>query len=147
MLSDILAAMLLAQLEAEEVIKAKRAKITQAYSQLFMPFVVNGNVNIFQPAEYCEINHHAFWVLFDTPENRSTFMNLLREKSINAYIGYLPLHSSKMGERFGYSPKDLPITEDLAGRIVRLPFYTELADHGLDYCVVEMKNILDKLYH
>jgi dTDP-4-amino-4,6-dideoxygalactose transaminase len=147
LLSDILAAMLLAQLEDEDLIKSKRSKITQAYAQLFKPFVESGNVKIFQPESYCALNHHAFWVIFDTAKSKSLFMSSLREKNISVYIGYLPLHSSPMGSKFGYKPEDLPITEELASRITRLPFYTELADNGLEYCIEEMNIVLNKLYN
>ena len=146
LLSDILAAILLAQLEEEETIKSKRAKITDAYIQLFEPLVKKGAVNIFEYEDYCKINHHAFWVVFDTPENKSSFISNLREKNISAYIGYLPLHSAPMGLKYGYKPEDLPVTEDLASRIVRLPFYTGLADEGLEYCIDGMHNVLNQIY-
>jgi dTDP-4-amino-4,6-dideoxygalactose transaminase len=32
-----------------------------------------------------------------------------------------------VGERFGYQVGDLPVTEELSARLVRLPFYCELA--------------------
>lgn len=146
LLSDILAAMLLAQLEKENEIKTKRGKITEAYLKLFKPFVEAGNVQIFDPRSYHELNHHAFWVVFDKVENKSFFMSKLREKQIAVYIGYLPLHSSPMGLKFGYKAEDLPITEDLSSRITRLPFYTELADIGLDYCVDSMYEVLCQIY-
>ena len=65
---------------------------------------------------------------------------------MHAYIGYMPLHSSPMGQRFGYRPEDLPVTEDAAGRIVRLPFYTALADEGLDDCIASMRSVLKSIY-
>lgn len=146
LLSDILAAMLFAQLEKEKVIKTKRSKITEAYLELFSPFVNNGKIQVFQPKNQHLLNHHAFWAVFDTPDNKSLFMSRLREKEIAVYIGYLPLHSSPMGLKFGYKAEDLPITESLAKRIVRLPFYTELADEGLEYCINEMSKVLQNIY-
>lgn len=147
LLSDILAAMLLAQLEEEDTTKSKRAKITDAYIELFKPYVKNGVLNIFKYENYCEINHHAFWVTLDTPENKSNFISKLREKNIAAYIGYLPLHSAPMGLKYGYKPEDLPLTEDLGSRIVRLPFYTDLVDNGLEYCIEEMREVLKYIYN
>jgi len=147
LLSDILAAMLLAQLEKEDEIKSKRSEITAAYIKLFAPFVENGYLKIFEPKSYHELNHHAFWVVFDNVENKSLFMSKLREKEIFVYIGYLPLHSSPMGIKSGYKAEDLPITEDLALRITRLPFYTELANNGLDYCIESMHKVLNDLYN
>ncbi len=146
LLSDILAAMLIAQLEKEDEIKEKRSKITNAYLNLFNQYVKRGVVTIFQPKSHHIINHHAFWVVFDNINNKSLFMSKLKEKDIYVYIGYLPLHSSPMGLRMGYKPEDLPVTEDLGSRIARLPFYTDLADEGLDYCLFEMNEVMKELY-
>jgi len=146
LLSDILAAMLLAQLEAENAMKLVRSNITSAYIKLFSTFKAKGKLSYFKVPEYIELNHHAFWVIFDTQENSETFMNRLREYSIYAYIGYLPLHSAPKGLEYGYKAKDLPITEDLGNRIVRLPFYTELGETGLDYCIDSMKLVLSEIY-
>jgi len=147
LLSDILAAMLFAQLEKEEEIKAKRGVLTASYIDVFDPFVKKGCVNIFEKKEYVTLNNHAFWVIFDTIENKNIFMSKLKEVNIYAYIGYLPLHSAPMGQSFGYKSTDLPITEDLASRIVRLPFYTSLFDDGLEYCMNNMKTILTEIYN
>ena len=144
LLSDMLASVLLAQLEKEDEMKELRSKITEAYTALFTKY--QNEVSFFKFSKDVEINHHAFWVAFDTKENSESFMSMLREKTVSAYIGYLPLHSSPKGITFGYKPSDLPITEDLANRIVRLPFYTELGKTGLDYCIESMKEVLNKIY-
>jgi dTDP-4-amino-4,6-dideoxygalactose transaminase len=146
LLSNILAAVLLAQIENEEKIKSIRSKITNAYLTLFDPYHERGHVNFLNFSDNQKINHHAFWVLFDTPSNKDKFMASLREFDIHAYIGYLPLHSSPMGGQFGYKSEDLPITEDLAMRLVRLPFYTDLYENGLDYCIYNMSDVLKLIY-
>jgi dTDP-4-amino-4,6-dideoxygalactose transaminase len=147
LLSDILAAILLAQLEQEVKFKEIRSRITEAYRDLFAPYQERGLVSFFQLKDYMTINHHAFWVVFDTTLNQQQFMANLREHTVYAYIGYLPLHSSPKGLEFGYTAEDLPMTEDLASRIVRLPFYTELGEVGLDYCIDAMRITLDNLYN
>ena len=147
LLSDVLAAMLLAQLEQEDRMKSIRSRITNAYIELFQPFQHRGCLSFFKLKEYISINHHAFWVIFDTTEHQVQFMTKLREYQVYAYIGYLPLHSSPKGMEFGYVASDLPVTEDLASRIVRLPFYTELGENGLDYCIDSMQKVLVDLYH
>lgn len=146
LLSDILASMLLAQLEKEDEMKLLRSKITSAYISLFSTFEKRGKLSFFKVPDYTKINHHAFWIIFDTQENSELFMSKLREYSIYAYIGYLPLHSAPKGLEFGYKVNDLPITEDLGNRIVRLPFYTELGEVGLDYCIDSMKVVLSEIY-
>ncbi|RZJ34866.1 MAG: dTDP-4-amino-4,6-dideoxygalactose transaminase [Flavobacterium sp.] len=146
LLSDILAAMLLAQLEQEDKMKAIRSRITDAYFKLFTPYAERGLVSFFKIPPHVEINHHAFWVVFDSTEHQQQFMAKLRDHKVSAYIGYLALHSSPKGMEFGYKAEDLPVTQDLADRIVRLPFYTELGEIGLDYCINAMQQVLNEIY-
>ena len=146
LLSDILAAMLLAQLEQEDKMKSIRSKITNAYINLFEPFEKKGVLSYFKIKEYIDINHHAFWVIFDTIENQQAFMAKLREHKVSAYIGYLALHSAPKGLEYGYKEGDLAFTQDLTDRIVRLPFYTELGENGLEYCIDSMQKVLDEMY-
>ena len=146
LLSDILAAMLLSQIEQVEEIVEKRGVVTNAYRMLFQPYVDNGCLLIPVLPEGIVINNHAFFVIFDNEENQQQFISLLKEKNIYAYIGYLPLHSSPMGQRFGYQADDLPITENLASRTVRLPFYTELQGESLGYCLEGIQSVLRIIY-
>ena len=59
----------------------------------------------------------------------------------------MPLHSSPMGKKFGYKDSDLPITEDIASRLVRLPLYNALEGKYLDYCINGMKDVLKSIYN
>lgn len=147
LLSDILAAMLLAQLEQEEDMKRTRSKITNAYFKLFETYQKRGVLSYFKLKDDIEINHHAFWIIFDTVENSQIFMTTLRDYNVSAYIGYLALHSSPKGMEYGYKKDDLALTQDLTNRIVRLPFYTELGEQGLEYCIEAMQNVLKTIYN
>jgi dTDP-4-amino-4,6-dideoxygalactose transaminase len=146
LLSDINAAMLLAQLESEESIKLIRSQITKAYSSLFLRYQEKNILRYFKVDEFTEINHHAFWVVFDSEKNQELFLELLRKQEVFAYIGYLPLHSSPMGIKYGYKSESLPITESLSKRIVRLPFYTDLVSEGLEHCIESMRKVLIEIY-
>ena len=73
-------------------------------------------------------------------------MESLRKDDIHVYIGYLPLHSSPMGQKFGYKAEDLSLTEDVASKVVRLPFYAGMADEGLEYNIEKMKAVLKEIY-
>jgi len=146
LLSDINAAMLFAQLEKETEIKNLRSNITEAYLQLFADYQNKNVLHFFKLNNSITINHHAFWIIFDTEENQEKFLNLLRIHEVYAYIGYLPLHSSPMGIKFGYDSQSLPLTESLSKRIVRLPFYADLCGENLNYCIKTMKNVLIEIY-
>ena len=113
---------------------------------LFRPYWEQGIIQIFEPKDYVQLNHHAFWAVFPTLEEKLNFMNELKEKEIYVYIGYMPLHSAPYGQKLGYKPEDVPLTEDLGNRIARLPFYTSLADEGLEYTISNMKAVLTEMY-
>ena len=146
LLSDCLAAMLYAQLLHEDEIRTKRGMLTEAYFDVFREYYYRGVVSIFQPTAEQEINHHAFWVLFDTSEHKQEFMAKCKAKDVYVYIGYMPLHSAPYGQQLGYRPEDLPITESVGDRIARLPFYTSLADEGLEYTKEVMKQAMNEIY-
>jgi len=146
LLADILAAMLLAQIEKAQEIVEKREKVTNIYRRITTLFEKKGYIQTPVHSKDIAVNHHAFFVIFDKPENRTTFIAKLKEKNVAAYIGYEPLHSSPMGQTYGYKAEDLPKTETLASRLVRLPFYTELADNGLDYCAAQIEETIASLY-
>lgn len=146
LLSDCLAAMLYAQLLHEDEIRTKRGMLTEAYFDVFREYHYRGVVSIFQPTAEQEINHHAFWVLFDTSEHKQEFMAKCKAKDVYVYIGYMPLHSAPYGQLLGYRPEDLPITESVGDRIARLPFYTSLADEGLEYTKEVMEQAMNEIY-
>ena len=136
----------LAQLEDAENIAKKRRKVTAVYQELYAPYEKKGYLTIPHPPASAALNGHAFFVVFDAPENRERFLAQLREKDVYAYIGYVPLHSSTMGQKLGCRPEDLPLTENLAKRVVRLPLYADLADNGLGYCIDAMNSVLQNIY-
>ncbi len=63
-----------------------------------------------------------------TRKLRDALMNHLKASGIHAVFHYVPLHSSPMGQKFGYCEHDLPVTEDISGRLLRLPFYYEISN-------------------
>lgn len=146
LLSDILAAMLFSQLKQIDEITEMRGAAVAAYNDLFQHYFEMGKVKIPNPPKQVKINNHAFFVIFDTEENQKRFLALLKEKQIYPYIGYVPLHSSGMGKKYGYKPEDVPVTEDISSRIVRLPLFGELQDDMLNECIDGMKWALRKIY-
>lgn len=149
LLADILAAALYAQFEHMDEITTLRGKIADAYREVTEPFAAAGHISIPQPPAGSTLNHHAYFIILDEPENRARFISLLKERfGLSAYIGYVALHSFKKGLELGYKPEDLPITEDLASRIVRLPLYTELgqSDDDVAFAARAVRAVLTEIY-
>ncbi|APS39298.1 hypothetical protein AO058_10625 [Salegentibacter sp. T436] len=142
LLSDILAAMLLAQLEQEEEIKQKRKKIYDIYQERLKKYEEKGFFLLQHLEDYKETNYHCFWLIFNSNQKRKVFIDRMGKEGIAAYTSYIPLHSSKMGLKMGYTENDLPFTEDLASRLVRLPLYPNLTQVEVDFIVTTAEKIL-----
>jgi dTDP-4-amino-4,6-dideoxygalactose transaminase len=63
---------------------------------------------------------------------RSALIAWLGERGILAVFHYLPLHLSAMGRRFGGRAGQCPVAEDVADRLLRLPFYTSMTESEQD---------------
>ena len=59
-------------------------------------------------------------------------MDHLKSKGILAVFHYLPLHLSLIGRSMGYTEGQLPVTESMSSRLLRLPFYYDLIPDDLD---------------
>jgi len=123
--SDFLAAFLFAQLEQRDNIQLKRKMIFETYFSELKNWADDNNVGLPYIPSDCEQSYHMFYLLFDTQIIRSRFLTYMQRSGITAIFHYLPLHESVMGRKFGNS--ECPVTESVAGRIVRLPFYNELS--------------------
>ena len=127
-MSDVLAAFLFGQLESWQAIQAKRRKVWERYHASLADWAGrNGATQPVIPA-HCEQAHHMYYLLIPSLEQRQAFIAFLKARGILSVFHYLPLHLSEMGRKFGGKPGDCPVTEKVADRLVRLPFYTALAE-------------------
>jgi dTDP-4-amino-4,6-dideoxygalactose transaminase len=126
--SDLLAAFLLAQLEARERIQARRREIWERYARELAGWAARHGVRLPHVPAHCEQPYHMFHLLLADTAQRERLIAHLEERGILAVFHYLPLHLSDMGRRFGGREGDCPVTEDLSGRLLRLPFFNPLTD-------------------
>ncbi len=130
-LSDLLAAMLLAQLEGWQRIQARRRVIWETYLQGLSSWAAAKGVRLPTVPGQCEQTYHMFYLLLADLEARTAFIRHLRERGIYSVFHYLPLHLSTMGRAFGGKEGDCPVTEQVSDQLVRLPFYGGLTDEQL----------------
>jgi dTDP-4-amino-4,6-dideoxygalactose transaminase len=133
--SEISCAFLYAQLEMLDSIAERRKAIYKQYRMLLRPLEVQGLLSLPNIPEDCKSNYHMFYILLSDMETRDALMEYLKQQNILAVFHFVPLHSSPMGKKFGYAEGDLPITEQLSGRLLRLPFYYEMNEEEQEYIV------------
>jgi dTDP-4-amino-4,6-dideoxygalactose transaminase len=124
--SDILAAFLFAQFEQCEKIQLHRKQVWDIYATGLKDWADAHDVQLPHVPNHCEQSYHMFYLLLPNLDLRQKFIAYLRERGIYSVFHYLPLHLSEMGQRFGGKAGDLPITESISDRLVRLPFHNGL---------------------
>ena len=125
--SEMLAAFLLAQLEAADHIQQKRRLIWNRYAEGLADWAPSVGAELPCVPPHCEQPFHMFFVRMPTLERRTALTVALRDRNIDAAFHYIPLHASPMGQRLGGRPGHCPVAERAADGLLRLPFYTGLS--------------------
>jgi dTDP-4-amino-4,6-dideoxygalactose transaminase len=129
--SDLLAAFLLAQLEARQEIQKKRRHVWAWYFHHLEAWAAESGVRLpVVPAE-CEQAYHMFYLVLPSLEFRQSLITHLKEQGILSVFHYVPLHSSEMGRKWAAREIRCPVTEDVSARLLRLPFYNDLTEAEL----------------
>lgn len=126
--SEITSAFLYAQLEALDAIGARRRAIFENYRTGLEPLARQGLLRLPHIPDECVTNYHMFYIVLPDAATRDELMADLRTIGISAVFHYVPLHTSPMGLQLGNREGQLPVTEDLSARLLRLPLYCELTD-------------------
>lgn len=136
--SEISSAFLYGQLEMLDEISTRRHEIYRHYRQQLKPLEGEGRLRLPIVPEDCVANYHMFYVLLPSGTERDELLKHLKSEGVHAVFHYVPLHTSPMGRNLGCSDGDLPVTEDLASRLMRLPMYYEIG-------IEEQSRVIDKI--
>lgn len=136
--SEIGAAFLYAQLEMLDPIAERRRGIYAFYEQQLRSLADRGLMRLPVVPGHCRSNYHMFYIVLADAAKRDALMAHLKSRGVGAVFHYLPLHTSPMGAKLGYRSGDLPVTEDMAGRLLRLPFYYEITQDDQRYVVEQI---------
>lgn len=126
---ELIAAFLWAQMQAAEEITEQRKALWTKYHQAMEPLERKGVIRRPIIPEECVHNAHMYYFLLPDLSTRTAFIEQMRQKEIGTIFHYVPLHSSPAGKRFGKAHGELPVTVDLADRLVRLPLWLGMDKH------------------
>lgn len=140
--SDILAALLYGQLTRADEIMKKRMNIWNNYNNQLEELEKQDKLVRPYIPDYAKHNAHMYYIVLPTEEIRNTLMDKLKENGIGATFHYIPLHTSPMGIKLGCKAGDLPVTEEYAGRILRLPLFADMTIEESNYVCKLIKEIL-----
>jgi len=132
-MTDVAAAMGLAQLRKVKRMWQRRAEIAQRYTASFASIE-----ELMTPAEAPADGQHA-WHLYVLRLNlehlridRAQFVNELKLLNIGVSVHFIPLHIHPYyRETYGYRPEDFPVAYHEYQRIISLPIYSKMSDQDI----------------
>jgi dTDP-4-amino-4,6-dideoxygalactose transaminase len=135
-LSDVHAAIGLAQLKRAAEFMRRRTEIARAYSDAFK------GEDALQPPYVEPGLEHAWhlYVLRLRPERlrigREQFVELLRERGVGTSVHCIPLHTMDFYQKsYGYRAGDFPVAEDIFSRCLSLPIYAAMSADDVSYVI------------
>jgi dTDP-4-amino-4,6-dideoxygalactose transaminase len=127
-LSDLLAAILWGQLQRADNINSRRVEIWNRYHRELAAWANKyGVLRPFVPAG-CEHVGHVYHLRFQTGDQRTRFIDHMKQRDVSCVFHYQPLHVSPVGQRFGGYAGQCPVSEHAGECLVRLPLYNMLSD-------------------
>jgi len=133
--SELMAAVLLGQLEGSATLTAERMTRWQRYNEAFAPLEAAERLRRPVVPEGCVHNAHIYYVLLPTREARDSVLGTLSEAGIGASFHFVPLESAPAGKKYARAHGSLETTANTAGRLLRLPLYADLSEADQDYVI------------
>lgn len=121
--SELNAAYLWAQLEKADDINEDRLTTWNSYNSAFQHLNVYGKCILPTIPEGCVHNAHMYYIKCRSLEQRTAFINFMKEREILCVFHYVPLHSAPAGIKFGRFNGVDQFTTSESDKLVRLPMY------------------------
>jgi len=137
--SELNAAYLWAQLEAADEINSNRLATWQNYYDAFKPYADEGRIELPQVPEGCEHNAHMFYIKCRDLDDRTAFIDHMKQAGVSCSFHYVPLHSAPAGLKFGRFHGEDRYTTAESDRLVRLPMYYDLTSVDCEQVIESAK--------
>lgn len=121
--SELNAAYLWGQLEVADKINDARLLAWKTYREELQGLADAGKIELPTIPDGCHHNAHMFYIKCKDLQERTAFINFLKERDVNAVFHYVPLHSAPAGYKFGRFDGEDEFTTSESERLVRLPMY------------------------
>ena len=141
-LSDVLAALLDAQLDKLAEIQARRARVAARYHSELAGWASSHGVRLPPRLPEREDNAHHFYLLYRDEGQRDEAMRILKSCGVLAAFHYVPLHSAPHGRALGLDDGSLPVTDRVASTLLRLPLHPLLSENDVGRVVDAVRRTL-----
>ncbi|MBL3554927.1 MULTISPECIES: dTDP-4-amino-4,6-dideoxygalactose transaminase [Marinobacter] len=121
--SELQAAYLWAQLDHAAEINESRLNSWDFYWQQLQPLAKSAHIELATTPSGCTPNAHMFYLKTSGLKERTTLLEHLKNRDIQAVFHYVPLHTAKAGRTFGRFHGEDWFTTKESERLVRLPIW------------------------
>jgi len=137
-MDELSAALGCSQMERIEEILDKRTRVAGMYGEKLAEVE---EVQVPYIAPYVSrMSWFVYVVRLDGKKNRDKVIKYLNEEGVQCKPYFTPIHLQPFYRKmFGYKEGDFPVTEDVTGRTIALPFFNHLKDEQIDYVVEKLK--------
>jgi len=144
-MTDIQAAIGLAQLKKIGYFQKRRREIVTAYNEAF-----RDKDALELPVERAEVTHA--WHLYVLRLNldvltigRDRFIEELKKRNIGTSVHFIPIHLHPYyRDKYGYKPKDFPVAYSNYLRILSLPLYPRMTDEDIADVIEAVLDIIER---
>lgn len=140
--SELNAAYLWAQLEASQQIFDDRMNSWNTYNAGLKHLADRGLIEVPHIPEECEHNAHMYYIKLKDLEQRSKFIDYMKDNDILTVFHYIPLHTAPAGKKFGVFAGEDKYTTVESERLVRLPLYYDMGE-TVDYVIDKVNMFFD----
>jgi dTDP-4-amino-4,6-dideoxygalactose transaminase len=113
-------------MEHADEITRRRLGIWNVYHRAFADLERREAVRRPVVPDECIHNAHIYYLLLRNRNERDRVIAELKVRGVAALFHYVPLHSSPAGRKLSRCATSMAVTDDLSGRLVRLPLWLGL---------------------
>jgi perosamine synthetase len=137
-MSDINAALGIAQFQRVAELLTKRRKVKDVYDRYFAGAFAEGLLLPQKITPQSIVSPFVYVLRLAAKysrENRDSLLAFLREQGIQCSNYFTPIHLQPYFKRRGWAYGDMPVSEKVSERTVALPFYNNLKEEQIAYVV------------
>jgi len=125
-------------MERIEEILEKRARVARMYGEKLAE--VEGVQIPYISSDTTKMSWFVYVIKLRRGIDRNKVIKYLNEEGVQCKPYFTPIHLQPFYRKmFGYKEGDFPITEDVTGRTIALPFFNNLKEEQIDYVVEKLK--------
>jgi dTDP-4-amino-4,6-dideoxygalactose transaminase len=144
-MSDIQAALGLAQLPKLETFWDRRRAITKAYDDAFASMPEIGRLEV---KDDVQSSHHLYVILLRTEQlsrTRDEVLDALQQENIGVGVHFRALHLHPYyRDRFGFKPGQFPAAEHASERLLSLPLYPGMDDQAVEDTITAVRKVVHR---